>query len=62
MIKVNDVKAISTLAKQLGGRVLIEPENSDVVEQVALLADPSGALFMIQEWSGINDLEGGRIQ
>ena len=62
VIKVNDVKAISTLAKQIGGKVLIEPENFDVVEQVALLADPSGALFMIQEWSGINDLEGGRIQ
>ncbi len=55
VIKVNDVKAISTLAKQLGGRVIIEPENPDFVDQVALLADPSGALFMIQEWSGINN-------
>jgi predicted enzyme related to lactoylglutathione lyase len=59
VIKVNDVKAISTLAKQLGGRVIIEPENPDFVDQVALLADPSGALFMIQEWSGVNGLEEG---
>ena len=57
VIKVNDVRVISTLAKQLGGRVIIEPENPDFVDQVALLADPSGALFMIQEWPGINDLE-----
>ena len=57
VIKVNDVKTISTLANQLGGRVIIEPENPDFVDQVALLADPSGALFMIQEWPGINDLE-----
>ena len=62
VIKVNDVKVISTLAKQLGGRVIIEPENPDFIDQVALLADPSGALFMIQEWSGINNLEEGKIQ
>jgi len=62
VIRVNDVKAISTLAKQLGGRVLIEPENPDFVDQVSLLADPSGALFMIQEWSGMDDLKGGEIQ
>lgn len=62
VIKVNDVKAISTLAKQLGGKVLIESENPDFVDQVALLADPSGALFMIQEWSGIDDLKGDKIQ
>jgi len=62
VIKVNDVKAISTLAEQLGGKVLIEPETPDVVEQVALLADPSGALFMIQEWSEVNNLERRKIQ
>lgn len=61
VIKVNDVKIVSTLAKQLGGKVIIEPENPDFVDDVALLADPSGALFMIQEWSGINDLKGDTI-
>jgi len=62
VIRVNDVKAISNLAKQLGGRTLIEPENPDFVDQVALLADPSGALFMIQEWSGIDSLKEDKIQ
>ena len=59
VIKVNDVKAISTLAKQFGGKVIIEAENPDYADQVALLADPSGALFMIQEWAGIDALRGG---
>ncbi len=60
IIKANDVKAISTLAKQLGGKVIIESENPDYADQVALLADPSGALFMIQEWSGIDALKEGK--
>lgn len=59
VIRVNDVNAISIRAKQLGGRVIIAPENPDFVDQVALLADPSGALFMVQEWTGMNDLEEG---
>ena len=57
---MNDVKAIAVLAKQLGGKVVIEPENPDYIDQVALLADPSGALFMIQEWSGIDVLKGDK--
>ena len=57
VIKVNDVKAISILAKQSGGKVLIKPENPDYPDQIALLADPVGALFMIQEWSAIDDVE-----
>jgi len=60
VIKVNDVKAISVLAKQLGGKVIIEPENPNYADQVALLADPSGALFMIQEWSEIDALKGDK--
>lgn len=60
VIKVNDVRVMSALAKQLGGKVLIEPENPDYIDQVALLADPSGALFMIQEWSGIDALKGDK--
>lgn len=60
VIKVNDVKAISILAKQLSGKVIIEAENPDYADQVALLADPSGALFMVQEWSGIDTLKGDK--
>jgi len=62
VIKVNNVKAISTMAAQLGGRIIIERESSDSFDPVALLADPSGALFMIQEWSGIDDLKERKIQ
>ena len=62
VVKVNDVKKISVLAKQLGGKVLIESENPDYIDQVALLADPSGALFMIQEWPESDDTKGDKKQ
>lgn len=62
VIKVNDVKAISTVAKQLGGQVIIEPENPNYVDHVALLADTSGALFMIQEWEGMDAIEEHKMQ
>ncbi|MGL1932295.1 MAG: VOC family protein [Desulfotalea sp.] len=55
VIKVQDASSIAILADKLGGRVIIEPENPDYVDQVALLADPSGALFMVQEWTGIDE-------
>lgn len=57
VVKVSDVKTISALAKQLGGKIIIASENPDYDDQVALLADPSGALFMVQEWSGVASLE-----
>ena len=62
VVKVNDVKKISVLAKQLGGKVLIEPEHPDYIDQVALLADPSGALFMIQEWPEVDEIKGDKKQ
>lgn len=62
VVKVNDVKAISARAKHLGGKVIIAPENPDFVDQIALLADPLGALFIIQEWSGEDDSEKGEKQ
>ena len=62
VIRVKDVKAVSAQAKQFGGKVLIEPENPDYADQVALLADPSGALFMIQEWSGRNNQQGDKSE
>ena len=62
VIKVADVRATSTLAKQLEGKVIIEPDDPGYGDQVALLADPSGALFMIQEWSGFDDMKGEKTQ
>ena len=41
-------------------QLIIEPENPDYIDQVALLADPSGALFMVQEWSGVDALKGDK--
>ena len=58
VIKVKDVKVTSALAEQLGGKVIIDPEDPDFVDQIALLADPSGALFIIQEWPEQDDSSG----
>ena len=60
VIKVKDVEAISSLAKKQGGKVIIAAENPDYADHVALLADPSGALFMVQEWSEMDDLKGDK--
>ena len=62
VVKVGSVKLTSNSAKQLGGKVIIASEHPDYADQVALLADPSGALFMIQEWPGDNDSKGESIQ
>ena len=62
VIKVLNVREISPLAKQLGGKVIIEPDNPDFVDQVALLADTSGALFIIQEWPETDDSKGEKKQ
>lgn len=57
VIKVVDAQAVSALAKKIGGKVVIETENPDYNDDAALLADPSGALFLIQEWTGLDEIE-----
>ena len=49
-IRVNDVNAAMEKAKKAGAHIMMEP-NADVREgSVAVLLDPQGAQFTIQEW------------
>ncbi|RDH86272.1 MAG: hypothetical protein DIZ78_08840 [endosymbiont of Escarpia spicata] len=58
IIRVADPQKISDVVTNLGGRVLVKSGTAEEDKQTALLADPSGALFMIQKWPGIAT-EGG---
>ena len=50
-IRVADSKAIATKASQLGGEVLSAPGSLPGDGEVVVLADPAGALFMVERWS-----------
>jgi predicted enzyme related to lactoylglutathione lyase len=58
-VRVKNVGESVALAKQLGGQVRIEPKPELLGGKAAVLADPTGAVIGIMEWSeGI--LKGGR--
>jgi uncharacterized protein len=58
-VRVKNVGESVALAKQLGGKVLIEPKPEVFDGKVAVIADPTGAAIGILEWhEGI--LRGGR--
>ena len=48
-IAVEDVMAIAAKAKKLGGRVLVEPDQTIREGLLAIIADPSGAVFAVQQ-------------
>ena len=48
-IAVSDVVAMTKRAEKLGGRILVSPDTKMPNGRVAILADPSGAIFAIQE-------------
>ena len=50
-VRVASTEAIAAKAKELGGKVLVAPQVSETGGSVALLADPSAALFIIQRWT-----------
>ena len=50
LVRVADVDASAALAARLGGRVLVPPHTDRNGQQVALLADPQGAVFGIMQW------------
>ncbi|MCP4342147.1 MAG: VOC family protein [Desulfobulbaceae bacterium] len=52
-VRVASTEAIAAKAKELGGKVLVTPQVSASGGSVALLADPSAALFIIQRWTPI---------
>ncbi len=56
VIRVQNAEDVSKAAQSLGGRVIVAVDKSDDDEATALLADPGGALFMVQEWQGIEQL------
>lgn len=60
VIRVNDTRAVSERAQVLGAKIILAAEQREAGDETALLADPGGALFMIQEWSNKDVLEGGR--
>ena len=49
-IRVADPAAVTKRVPELGGRVLLPPEERDLGGQVALILDPSGAGVALQTW------------
>lgn len=58
-VRVLNVGETVAKAKQLGGKVLIEPTTELFDGKVAVLADPTGAAIGIMEW-GAESAKGGR--
>jgi len=48
-IAVEDVMAIVAKAEKLGGKVLVEPDKTIRAGLLAIIADPSGAVFAVQQ-------------
>ncbi|MDH4204011.1 MAG: VOC family protein [Desulfobacteraceae bacterium] len=55
-IAVEDVMAISDKAKQLGGILLIEPDKRVREGMVAIISDPNGAVFGLQQLPGASSM------
>ncbi len=49
-VRVDDAAAVAAKAASLGGRVLVAPHLDREGATVAVLADPSGAVFGVLEW------------
>ena len=58
-VRVKNVAESVALAKQLGGKVRIEPKPELLDGKAAVIADPTGAVIGIMEWSE-GMLKGGR--
>jgi predicted enzyme related to lactoylglutathione lyase len=50
-VRVVDAAAVSAKVVALGGRVLVEPHVDRHGGNVAVVADPAGAVFGLMEWS-----------
>lgn len=62
VIKVASTEQVSEKAIGLGGRVILLTEDSGDGDAAALLADPSGALFIVQEWQGMEQAAEDTVQ
>jgi len=58
-VRVKDVSATVAEARQLGGRVLVEPKPERLEGKVAVVTDPTGAAIGVLEWSE-DLLKGGK--
>jgi len=52
-VRVRDVDDTAARALELGGTVLIPPDPNVRSGSAALIADPSGAAFVVQEWTPV---------
>lgn len=51
-VRVLDVAMMASRARELGGRVLVAPHSDRHGGQVAVIADPQGALLGLMDWDG----------
>ena len=51
VIRVDDPDAIAKRLESLGGQRLLETQQPDSNTKIILAADPTGALFMVQNWT-----------
>lgn len=49
-VRVRNVSETVTKAKELGGKVLVEPKAEVFEGKVAVIADPTGAAIGVMEW------------
>lgn len=57
-IRVTDVEAVAAKVAGLGGRLIMPPRSDVRNGNVAIIADPSGAAFAVQEWAGATSARG----
>lgn len=50
-VRVADPQATARLAEQLGGKVLLAPDEQVREGSVALIADPTGGALLVQHWN-----------
>lgn len=53
-IRVADVEQVAAKVAGLGGRLIMPPQAGLRAGNVAIIADPTGAAFAVQEWAGTN--------
>ena len=57
-IRVTDVDQVAAQVAGLGGRLIMPPRSDVRNGNVAIIADPSGAAFAVQEWAGATSARG----
>lgn len=66
VVRVADPAATADQARAAGGRVIVESDGSGALPHAALIADPAGALFIVQQWddtpvdTGVDEAQEGR--